>query len=55
MRSNPEVDRCGLGEGKLQTYCIAVYPGKESRFIEFMEPRLLTAGPVKDPETGRWW
>lgn len=29
-----------------------VYGGKESKYIEFLEPKLLTMGPVQDVETG---
>ena len=31
---------------------VQVYGGKESKYMEFLEPKLLTMGPVLDVETG---
>lgn len=34
------------------TPCVQVYPGREQRYIDYMEPRLLEMGPVLDAATG---
>ncbi|GAX75113.1 hypothetical protein CEUSTIGMA_g2557.t1 [Chlamydomonas eustigma] len=48
----PSVDVTALGDGKRQTYALSIYEGKEKKFMEYIEPKLLDMGPVFDQESG---
>ena len=50
---NPTVDLTALGEGKMATWAVGCFVGKEKKYIEALEGFIRTAAPLVDKETGQ--